>query len=142
MTETKSTNGFLFHVISDTGNGHQIQTTFNLPVGATAKDMGAVFDEYFAAIKRVEARVRLPAIEAQYLQASAKLQGIKKAVSRLEDAPQLNGKRRTQDEAQYQGHLAQLDAEEAMLSLHKRSLELTAKEAEQESPCLTQAVNS
>ncbi len=136
MSDDKK-QGFLFHIITDTGSGHQVQTTFNLPVGAKAADMNEVFDEYFTAIRRLEARTRLPAIEAQYLQTKALVEGTKRAVDRLKDAPSLNGKRSGQNEAEYQRTLSQLDADTAKLDLHKRSLELTAKEAEMESPCLT-----
>ena len=137
MSENKE-KGFLFNIITDTGSGHQIQVSFNLPVGATSSDMNKVTDEVFANIKRIEARTRLPAIEAQYLQTKALVEGTRKAVDRLRDAPNLNGKRTTQNEAEYQRTLAQLDADSAKLELHKRSLELTAKEAEMESSCLIQ----
>lgn len=126
----KGENGFLFNVVSNIGDGHQIQAAFNLPVGAGKSDMDKIFDEYFRSINRQAARLRVPAIEQQVKQQEALVEGVKKSVDRLREAPQLNGKRRTQDEAAYQQVQAQMDADAARLAILNTNLELTYKEAE------------
>lgn len=138
MSEDK---GFLFNVVSNIGNGHQVQVAFNLPTGAKQVEMDSVLDEYFRSIARAEARLRVPTIEQQVLQQVALIDGTQKAVDRLRDAPQLNGKRRSNEEAQFQQAQTQLEAEIAKLDLLKRSLELTYKEAEVESSCRIQVAS-
>lgn len=140
MSEEK---GFLFNIVSNIGDGHQIQAAFNLPVGAKKADIDSITDEFFSSVKRQAARLRVPTIEMEVLRQGALLDGVKAGIARLEDAPKLNGKRQTNTEAQYQQALSQLDADTAKLELFKRNLELTYKEAEiEESKWLTQAVNS
>jgi hypothetical protein len=135
MTDSKKEQGFLFNIVSNIGNGHQVQVAFNLPVGAGKKDMDAMFDEYFAALKRQEARLTLPTIEQQVVQQAALVEGVKKSVERLRESPVLvNGKRTSQAEAAFHQAQTQADADQAKLDLLKRNLELTAKEAEVEIP--------
>lgn len=144
MSEPKEEKGFLFNVVSNIGEGHQIQAAFNLPTGAVKADMDKVFDEFYGAVKRQEARLRVPAIEMEVGRQAALVDGITHAVNRLKEAPQLNGKRQTATEAQYQQTQTQLEADSAKLALLKKNLELTYKEAEievKDSPCLIQQVS-
>ena len=137
MSEEK---GFLFNVVSNIGDGHQIQAAFNLPVGATKADIDSITDQFFASVKRQAARLRVPTIEMEVGMQQAKVEGIRKNLDKLREAPKLiNGKRRDTDEAQYRQSETQLDADIARLELLKKNLELTYKEAElpiTESPCL------
>lgn len=143
--DKKEEKGFLFNVVSNIGEGHQIQAAFNLPVGAGKAEMDKIFDEYFASIKRQEARLRIPTIEMEVGRQNALVEGISLAVNRLKEAPALNGRRSTATEAQYQQTQTQLEADSAKLALLKKNLEATYKEAEvevKESPCLIARANS
>lgn len=131
MSEEKNKdNGFLFNVVSNIGDGHQIQAAFNLPKGATKEEIDSVTDLFFGAVKRQAARLRVPTIEMEVARQTALIEGVKASVARLDEAPKLNGKRQTATEAQYQQALSQLDADKAKLEIFKKNLELTLLEAE------------
>jgi multidrug resistance efflux pump len=141
MVDEKS-NGFLFNIVSNIGDGHQIQAAFNLPVGATKADIDSITDQFFSSAKRQAARLRVPAIEMEVGVQSAKIDGQLKHINALRDKPTINGRRTQQDDAAYKQAEAQVDADKARLELLKKNLELTYKEAElpiQDSPCLIQA---
>src|SRR5271166_5574640 len=130
--------GFLFNIVSNIGDGHQVQAAFNLPQGATRKDIAAVTDEFFAAIKRQAARLRIPAIEMEVGRQAAIVEGQTASMTRLQESPSLHGKRAHNVEAEYQRATAQLEADKLKLGLLEKNLELTYTEAElpvQESPC-------
>lgn len=143
--DKKEEKGFLFNIVSNIGDGHQIQAAFNLPVGATKADIDAVTDQFFASAKRQAARLRVPTIEMEVGMQTAKVEGIKKGFDKLRDKPVLtNGRRSTLDDNAYKQAEVQLDADTARLELMRKNLELTYKEAElpiQESPCLIQQTN-
>lgn len=135
-----SEKGFLFNVVSNIGDGHQIQAAFNLPVGATKADIDAVTDQFFASVKRQAARLRVPHIETDVGMQRAKVDGISKHFEKLRQKPTLGGKRSNTDDNAYKQAEAQLDADKARLELLEKNLELTYKEAELEDPkCIQQA---
>lgn len=145
MSDEKAKPGFLFHIISDVGNGHQVQATFNLPEGASKADINAVYDKVFDATKRQAARLRIPTIEMEIGMQAAKVEGIREGFRKLRETPVLvNGRKRTIDETAERQAETQLDADTARLELLKKNLSLTQKEAElpiEESPCLIQRAN-
>jgi ABC-type phosphate transport system auxiliary subunit len=127
--KTEEKQGFLFNIVSNIGAGHQVQVAFNLPVGAKKPDMDELFDQYFAALKRQEARLRLPTIEAEVAKQKALIVGQVTAIERLKESLTLVGNKRQQD-AQYQASMAQIEADKSKLEILETSLKSTYEEAE------------